>query len=248
MFFKEGSRSARYARSASIAAVIFHALYLATVSSTLNHPPITGPYESMSTLAILLAAFHLFMEKQTESRFPGVAVFAVAFLLQLASSFLISTQPADLPMTRNVIFVAHVLLALMGYTAFTIAFLYSIMYLLMHREIRSGSFSLLYRRLPSIEELDDMNYLASLNGLVLLLISLILGGVWSYVNFAELPVHDPKVLLTVFAVVVYVTVLVFKLMFGWHGRRIAVASICAFLLVVSSLVIANFLPYSFHGM
>jgi ABC-type transport system involved in cytochrome c biogenesis permease subunit len=121
------------------------------------------------------------------------------------------------------------------------------MYLLLHRELRNGKFTILFRKLPSIEELDDMNYLASFNGLMLMTLSLMLGFAWSYINLGFFPMSDPKVLATVFTILVYLCILVFKLLFGWHGKRIAVLSVCGFIIILALQVAVNLLPRTFHG-
>lgn len=248
LFLKGGEKRVLPARVLAFASVIVHAVYFAALGLTLKHPPMTSVVESLTTLALMLAVIYLHLEMRSNISSTGMPVFFMVFALQTVAAAMMKYEPGVSRTINNPVLVSHVFLALVGYTAFALAFLYSVTYLLLHRELRTGRFSLLFRNLPSIEELDQMNYQASLIGLSALLLSVVLGFVWSEIAFRQLPLSDPKVMMTLFTWLVYLVVFVFKTLFGWSGKRIAVLSICGFLLVVLSLVLINQLPGTFHNM
>jgi len=248
VFFSESDKHVLGARVLAVVAVALHVVYFAALGLELHHPPMSNIYESLTTLALMLSVIYLHLEFRSNTSSTGMPIFFLVFGLQLASSLFMRFAPGSTRLMGSPMLIAHVFLALVGYTAFAVAFLYSVIYLFLHRELRSGKFSLLFRNLPSIEELDEMNFRASLIGLAALFISVVLGFTWSEINFGQLPFSDPKVMMTVFTWLVYLVVYVFKTLFGWSGKRIAILSICGFLLVVVSIALINQLPSTFHNM
>lgn len=247
-FFGEDGRRAGAPAAWAMAAAAFHSVFIVYLSSTMRHPPLTSPFEALTMIALMLALIHIFMEQRMGMSSPGALIFFMVFALQFAASVFMAYVPAEPRLMNGAILMLHAFLALVGYTAFAVAFLYSVMYLLLHRELRSGRFSVLFRRLPSLEELDEMNFRASLIGLVFLLVSVTLGFVWSHITFGLLPWHDAKVMTTVFTWLVYLAVLVFKTLFGWQGRRMSILSVCGFVIVAASMIFVNVIPHTFHNM
>ncbi len=245
-FLREANKLAGIGKLAAPAVALAHVCYLASITVLMKHPPLTTISESVTTLAFMIVLIHVYIELRTGSRSGGMPIFFLAFILQGVSSIYMNFAPGVPRMMSNPLLMMHVALALMGYAAFGIAFLYSVMYLMLRREIKSGNFGLMFRGGQSLEELDEVNFRASLAGVGLLTVSIILGFTWSQISFGQLPFGDPKVMMTVFTALVYCVVLVFKTQFGWHGKRIAVLSICGFLLVIISIVVVNVMPLSFH--
>ncbi len=248
LFLSEGDKPIGGARLLAYVAVFLHAVYFLALGLTIGHPPMTNVFEALTTLALMLAAIYLYLEQRSNTVSTGTPIFFMVFGLQLVSSIFMDFSHATHRAIGSPLLVAHIFLALIGYTAFAVAFLYSIMYLLLHRELRSGKFSLLFRKLPSLEELDEMNFRATLIGAVALFAAVVLGFAWSEAGFGQLPFGDAKVMVTLFTWLLYIVVLVFKTLFGWHGKRIAILSLCGFILVVLSLALVNQLPATFHNM
>ncbi|MFA6449491.1 MAG: cytochrome c biogenesis protein CcsA [bacterium] len=248
VFLTEGDRHVLGARVLAVVAVALHGIYFASLGLELRHPPMGTVFESLTTLALMLSVIYLHLEFRSNTSSTGMPIFFMVFGLQLVSSLFMKFTPDASRMMGSPMLIAHIFLALVGYTAFAVAFLYSILYLLLHRELRSGKFRLLFRNMPSIEELDEMNFRASLIGLIALFVSVALGFAWSEINFGQLPFSDPKVTMTVLTWLIYLVIFVFKTMFGWSGKRIAVLSVCGFLLVLVSIALINQMPSTFHNM
>lgn len=246
VYVTENSGLRTTARAVSIIAVLLHIGYLAAITLVTGHHPITSMFEALTTLALMIVLVFFYIDFRVGAKTVGTLIFFLAFIAQAVSSVFITFEPGDYEMMRGIILPAHVYLALLGYAAYATAFLYSVMYLLLYGNIKSGRFGRLFRRFPSLEELDEMNYRSILVGLALMLVSIILGFVWSYETFTALPLWDAKVMFTLFTWMVYAVIVVFKFFFGWHGRRNAILSLCGFLLVVISFSLINTLAGSFH--
>ncbi|MFC1474416.1 inner membrane protein YpjD [bacterium] len=247
VYVREDSRLRQPARIFAVAATLAHLVYLVFLARSLHHHPITTVFEAAATLAFMVSALFIILDIRLGARSVGIFIFLFVFALQLVSSVFLEITPSEYSMMSGIILPAHIYLALLGYSAFTIGFLYSIMYILLHREIRSGGFGRVFRRFPSLEELDELNYQAVLAGLVLLFVSIVLGFVWYKIKFEALPFFDAKVMFTLFAWMLYMIIALFRTMYGWHGRRIAILSICGFLIVMTSFTLVNLLARSFHA-
>ncbi len=246
VYITENTGLRKTARFISIAAVVMHFAYLVALTVITGHHPITNMFEALTTLALMIVLVFFYIDFRVGAKTVGILTFFFAFIAQTVSSIFIRFEPGNYEMMRGLILPAHVYLALLGYAAFATAFLYSIMYLMLYGNIKSSSFGRLFRRFPSLEELDEMNYRAIAIGLVLMLISIILGFVWSYRTFAALPLWDAKVMFTLFTWMVYAAIIVCKYFFGWHGRRNAILAVCGFILVMTSFSLINTLAGSFH--
>ena len=247
VYLKEDGKLRRPARMFAAAATLAGLGYLVVLSRSIGHHPITTVFEAAATLAFMVSAVFIYMDIRIGARSVGIFIYFFVFLLQAVSSVFIKTTFSIYPMMGGAVLPAHIYTALMGYSAFTIGFLYSVMYVLLHREIRSGGFGRLFRRFPSLEEIDELNFRAVLAGLGFLFVSIVLGFVWYNIQFDALPFFDAKVMFTLFAWMLYAIVAVFRTIYGWHGRRIAVLSICGFLIVMVSFTLVNLLARSFHA-
>jgi ABC-type uncharacterized transport system permease subunit len=247
VFFAESDKPVLGARALAVAAVVLHGIYFASLGLELRHPPMTNIFEALTTLALMLSVIYLNLEFRTNTSSTGMMIFPLVFGLQLVSSLFMRFAPGAPRLMSSPVLISHVFFALAGYTAFAVAFLYSVLYLFLQRELRTHRFSLLFRNLPSIMELDDMNFRASLIGLAALFVSVVLGFAWSEISFSRVPFGDPKVMITVFTWLVYLVIYVFKTLFGWSGKRIAILSVCGFLLVLVSIALINQMPATFHN-
>jgi len=77
----------------------------------------------------------------------------------------------------NVILVCHVISAIISYAAFTFGFATGVMYLMQERQLKLKVFGSLFRNLPSLELLDQLNYRTVVFGFPVLSLSLVLGAV-----------------------------------------------------------------------
>jgi ABC-type uncharacterized transport system permease subunit len=246
-YLREDGRLKSTARPFAATAALLHLAYLLTLSFSIKHHPITTVFEAASTLAFMISILYLYMDIRHGARSAGIFVFFFIFLLQAVSSVFIKLAPSEYRMMSGFVLPAHIYTALMGYSSFATGFLFSLMYMILHRDIRSGGFGRIFRHFPSLEHLDDLNYRAILAGLFLLFISIILGFIWYNTQFDALPLFDAKVMFTLFAWMLYAIVVVFRRIFGWHGGRIAVMSMVGFIIVMASFTIVNLLARSFHA-
>jgi len=125
----------------------------------------------------------------------------------------------------------HAALAVFSYGVFGLLALTSIMQLLQNWSLKNKRLNGLFWFLPSVVQLEQINYRLVLLGVVLLTISLGVGASWWVRNTAT--VHLPKLMVTIGVWLAYLTVLLLR----WRGRIVSVrfAWVCLVMFIVALL-------------
>jgi HemX protein len=139
----------------------------------------------------------------------------------------------------------HITLAIGSYAAFTVAAIFSGMYLFLHRQLKEKQFSQTMMRLPSLEKIEEYTYFAIIIGAPLLLLALSLGVVWIALEGNKDLFWDPKVVNSVFALAAYAFYLFQHHSLRVSGNKLAAWNLAAFLIVVINFVVSNFVS-GFH--
>ena len=111
---------------------------------------------------------------------------------------------------------AHAALAVFSYGVFGLLTLTSLMQLLQNWSLKNKRLNGLFWFLPSVVQLEQINYRLVLLGVTLLSISLSVGASWWVRNIES--VHLPKLMVTVGVWLAYLTVLLLR----WRGRLVSV--------------------------
>jgi cytochrome c-type biogenesis protein CcsB len=203
-------------------------------------------YGSLSLFAWMVALNYLALEFRHRQKSVGAFLLPIPIVLLLLATVLnrISTNapPAGL---RGPLFAYHVTSNIFAYSAFTVSFILSAMYLLQHRQIRVRRSGLLFSRLPSLELLERMNRTAVAIGVPVLFCGIVLGSIWAH-KLHVLWRFDPKVIWSVITLLVYAGYLYLEKQGAWKGKRSAIISVCGFLVVIFSYSVVNLFFSSFH--
>jgi ABC-type transport system involved in cytochrome c biogenesis permease subunit len=105
----------------------------------------------------------------------------------------------------------------MGIAALTLAGLGGFFYLLQERQIKGKKFGFFYRRLPSLEQLDALNYWCLTVGFPLLTAGIITGSLYAQYTLGSFFSFDPKEILTLIAWLIYAVLLHERLVAGLAG-------------------------------
>lgn len=194
----------------------------------------------------LVAAFLLFYWRQP-IKVLGALVAPVAALV-VSGSLILPGQATEIsPELRNFWVYLHILLAFLGNAALTLAGLGGILYLIQERALKGKKFGFFYRRLPSLEQLDALNYWCLTVGFPLLTGAIITGSLYAQLILGRFWNWDPKEILTLIAWLIYAVLLHERLAVGWRGRRAALMAICGFVLLIITFIGANLWFSSYHS-
>ena len=125
----------------------------------------------------------------------------------------------------------HAALAVFSYGVFGLLTLTSLMQLLQNWSLKNKRLNGLFWFLPSVVQLEQINYRLVLLGVTLLSISLAVGAAWWVRNIES--VHLPKLMVTMGVWLAYLIVLLLR----WRGRLVSVLSarVCLILLGLALL-------------
>jgi cytochrome c-type biogenesis protein CcsB len=203
--------------------------------------------QTLLLFAWTLAAGFLLMVWRYPIKVLGVLVAPLAALM--VSGALILPQPHGpiSPLLKGFWLTLHICLALAGYAALALACLGGVLYLIQERQIKGKQFGFFYRRLPSLSQLDNLNYWCLTIGFPLLTAGLISGSLYAQHTLGRFWSWDPKEILTLIAWLIYAVLLHERLTVGWRGRRAALMAIGGFLVLLGAFAGANLWLTGYHS-
>jgi cytochrome c-type biogenesis protein CcsB len=195
---------------------------------------------------VLVAAF-LILIWRYPIKVLGALVAPLAALMVSGTLVLPARQGTVSPALKSFWLTFHIGLTLMGYAALALAGLGGVLYLIQERQIKSKQFGFFYRRLPSLSQLDTLNYWCLTIGFPLLTAGIISGSLYAQHTMGSFWSWDPKEVLTIIAWLIYAVLLHERLTVGWRGRRAALMAICGLLVLISTFVGANLWLTGYHN-
>jgi cytochrome c-type biogenesis protein CcsB len=140
----------------------------------------------------------------------------------------------------------HILSSLLGNGMLAATFISALMYLVQERQIKQKRFGSFYKRLPSLETLDEIGRYSVICGFPLLTIGIITGSIYAQTAFGIYWRWDSKEVWTLVVWLLYAILLHERLAIGLRGRKAAWLSILAFLLLMFSFIGVNFWLSDYH--
>lgn len=230
-------------------AFAMHAAALALRAGSLGYQAMVPFQETLSFVACIATGLYLTIALRTDFTVVGALVAPVAFLFTL-SGYLFEYQSASgnaLPeRLRNIWLPAHVAPAFIGYAIFTVAFCLSMTYLVQERQLKAKRRGDLFRRLPSLETLDDLNHRFVTWGFALFTVGLITGSFLAQETWGQIWSWEPVQVWSVITWLLYATLLHARSI-GWRGRKAAVLTIFGFVILITSFLTVNLVFPGKHG-
>jgi len=229
------------------AGLFFHTLALLQQTWVHGYLPVATFGEALLACDWALVAVFLFFYWRFPIKVLGALATPLAALMVSFALILPPEQGTVSPLLQSFWLTIHISLALLGYAALTLAFLGGILYLVQERQLKGKKFGFFYRRLPSLEQLDRLNYWCLSLGFPLLTAGIIFGSLYAQHTLGRFWSWDPKEVLTLIAWLIYAVLLHERLTVGWRGRRAALLAICGFAVLVVTFVGANLWITGYHS-
>src|SRR5712664_2680373 len=218
--------------------LIVHYFALLERSRGLHTVPYHDLYGSMSLFGWLLALTYLGLELYHRQRSVGAFVLPFILVFFLAAHL----APADRlpqPDLRGAVFAFHVTLSILAYAAFALSFVLSLIFLGEERLLRKHELGNMVWRLPPLELLERMSRSSVLVGLVSITIGTALGFVSVDRLMGQYWFYDPKYVVTLFVLLLYVLYFRLARTATWRGARASKLCIFNFVVVVLSFTVVN---------
>jgi cytochrome c-type biogenesis protein CcsB len=223
-----------------------HLAHLLLRSLLLGYEALATFQDELSFIACLMVGLYLITALRVNVTVVGALVTPLAFLFSL-SAYAFNARASELsPRLQTIWLPAHVAPAFLGYAVFTVAFCLSLIYLLQEKQLKAKRKGDLFRRLPSLETLDNLNYRFVSWGFALFTIGLITGALLARQTWGQLWSWEPVEVLSLITWLLYAGLLHARTV-GWRGRKAAALTILGFLVVVASFLGVNLLFPGKHG-
>jgi HemX protein len=216
--------------------VAAHVLALGVSGYTAHAVPFAGLGPALSVAGLTLAVALLLAESWARDVTLSLIGAPLAAGVTAAAVFL-GWRPVGQPHGAQGVWLAsHIAVSFVGISALATAAAAGALYLVERRELKSRHFGSVYRSFPPLETLDRVNHLSALTAWVALTLGMVLATSYTivYGQSASVQVVWGAVAWLAAAVVAGV-----RQLGGWRGRRSALASAIAFVLVLSSYFAAR---------
>jgi len=220
------------------AGLVTHYLALLERARSQHTVPYHDLYGSMSLFGWLLGLTYLGLEIYHRQRSVGAYVlpFMLAFFVagHAASADKLAPPPA-----HGALFAFHITLSILAYAAFGLAFVLSLIFLIQERLLRSHHMANFVWRLPPQELLDRMSQSSVLIGLASIAIGTVLGFVVADRLQGQVWYYDPKYVVTLLVLLLYIVYVRLARTTAWRGARASKLCVFNFGIVVLSFTVVN---------
>lgn len=139
----------------------------------------------------------------------------------------------------------HITMAILSYGAFSLSFVFSLLYLIQYDLLKQKKWGKRLLRLGDLAKLEHMSYVLAVIGVPMLVLALILGLQWAYIKVPDLFWYDPKIIGSFIVLTAYSVYLYLKVRKQMYGKTLAYWNIGSFLIVIINFSLFGSLS-SFH--
>jgi ABC-type transport system involved in cytochrome c biogenesis permease subunit len=236
-FSKRQESSLKIANKLNILAICIHLMLLIVLTVNTGHLPLTGIFKALSTFMFFFAILNKFFVRESNDYSLGLFYAVTLFIFQSISMIFISISTTLPSVLNDRLFEIHVIINLIGYAAFSSAFLVALMYVLLFHEIKSKKLGYFYDRLPSLVYLERINYQAIIVGFIFITIGIISGAITGISAWGKYWDWDPKLISVLITWIFYGLAILGKKNYRWHGKSISYISLVGFIWIIFSMLI-----------
>ena len=228
------------------AGVAAHLISICIYTASESHLPIQNLVQSLSLAAFSIGSMFIFFQYKFDLKILGVFASILVSMIMLAVWVL-----PDAPVEKNTAltgfwFYSHIILVFAGEAALAMACGAGILYLLQEKGIKSKTPGFFFKRLPSLDFLDNVGYTCLTIGFTMLTIGLVTGFIYAKAIWGRFWSWDPKEVFSVGSWLIYAVLLHLRLSSGWRGRKSAIMAIVGFFILAFTFLGVNMLLGGHH--
>jgi HemX protein len=209
--------------------------------------PVLTIFEGLYFYAWVLLTMSLIVNRLLRMDFTIFFINVIGFAIMTIHTFLpdqVESQAGAQKLVSELLMI-HITIAIFSYVAFSLSFVFSLLYLLQYRLLKEKKWGQRLRRLSDLSSLERMSYVLNAIGVPMLLLSLILGLQWAYIKVPDFVLYDPKIIGSFILLVLYSVFLYLKVRKEMYGKSLALWNVAAFLIVLINFFLASRLS-AFH--
>lgn len=225
---------------------VLQTIFMALLIIETKRFPILSLFEGVYFYAWLLTTLSIILHCIARVDLPVFFINVLGFIFMTIHLFAPSTaaQPVVDSLISEMLFI-HICFAIVSYVAFSLSFVFSVLYLILYRILKQKKFNNLWSRLPSLQQMSSWMSNSTLFGVPLLFISLILGLEWALVALDKVSVFDVKIVGSFIITIIYLVILLLHRSGRVVGTTYAWVQIYTFLLIVINFFLGSKLS-NFH--
>ncbi|MFS0822513.1 inner membrane protein YpjD [Bacillus sp. 1P02SD] len=226
---------------------IIQSIFLLTRMLNTGRLPILSMFEGLYFYAWVLITLSLILNKFLRVDFIVFFTNLLGFFIMALHTFAPGQHGSSAVETQLIseLLMIHITMAILSYGAFSLSFVFSILYLIQYNLLKQKKWGKRLLRLDDLSKLDYMSYVLNLIGVPMLLLALILGVLWAYIKVENFYFYDAKVLGSFFVLVIYLVYLYKRVVQKLQGKTIAYWNIGAFLFLLVNFFLFGSLS-NFH--
>jgi cytochrome c-type biogenesis protein CcsB len=219
-------------------------LSIAFRAAAVERPPLGNLWEYTVALGWGMVLFTTAFERGFKERaIPTVMLPVAATMMAIALLFFPSEISPLVPaLQSNRILGIHVTTMVLAYSALSVSFGASMLYLM-----QAGPNGKRFARLPDAETLEDVGYWSVLVGFPLLTLGIALGAYWANSAWGRYWGWDPKETAALLTWFVYAGYLHARGLRGWEGKRATYLLLIGYAAVLFTYFAVNFLVSGLHS-
>lgn len=246
-FLKKDNRAQRAAFWLTAAVFLLQTGFLVRTIVLTRQLPVLTLYDGVYFFAWILIALSLGIQLRYKSSYAGFFLNVIGFCFMTIHIFAPGGMPGGEvggPLVSELLFI-HITFAILSYAAFTMAFVFAILYLLVYNLLKKKKWTAQFSRLPSLQHALTGTKSAIYTGIPLLLVSLILGIQWAYTALDDWKLLDFKIVGSFMILLVYCALLFLNRKGKLQAADFAWANVIAFVLIIINFFLGSKLS-QFH--
>ena len=225
---------------------LFHTLTIVYGFMRSGHLPASNMHETLSFAGWAIAGVFLAITIKFNLKVLGIFAAPILTVIMIAALQFPDEPFATAKILKSFWLVSHVTVIFIGEAAFALACGLGILYLLQENEIKTKKHRFFFKRLPSLEMLDNIGYVCIAVGFAMLTLGLITGFVYAKAVWGRFWSWDPKEVWAGLTWLFYAVLLHGRLTAGWRGRRSAIMAIVGFGVLLFTFLGVNLFMEGHH--
>ncbi|PAQ16689.1 cytochrome c biogenesis protein CcsA [Bacillus sp. FJAT-42315] len=247
-FLNQNKKANRIAFSMLAIVWVLQTIFLFLYMKQTGRFPVLTLFEGLYFYAWVLITLSLVMNRLLRMDFMVFFTNVIGFVIMAIHTFApvqVESEAMAEKLVSELLFI-HITMAILSYGAFSLSFIFSLLYLLQHRLLKMKKWSQRLWRIGDLQKLAKLSYIFNAVGVPMLLLSLLLGLTWKFMKLPEVSWFDVKIVASLVLLTIYSIFLYLKVRRGVYEKTLAQVNCAAFLIVlINFFLVSRFSSFHF---
>lgn len=209
--------------------------------------PAQNLHQTLSISGFFIALMFLAIRYWLNIRILGIFAAPIVTILMIAAVQFPNTPVDSVASLKSLWLIGHIVTIFLGEASFALAFGAGVLYLIQEKAIKRKKRGYFFKRLPSLELIDQTGYFCIIVGFTTITIGLVTGMIYAKMLWGRFWAWDPKEVWSGISWFLYAVLLHERLTVGLRGRKSAILAIIGFLVILFTFLGVNLFLTGHHG-